>query len=228
MSLFKKMVTALRGGATEVGEAVVDSQSMRIYAQEIKDSEERLVKAKKDLTSLVAQETASAREVSRIKSSISEHEGYAVSAMEKNNNDLALKVAEKIADFENQLISANEIHANNTKSVSRLKEMVKKTEREISEHKRQLQMVKTTESVQKATAAASTHLSSGANGLSDAKSSLERIKARQQKQQDEYDASEKLNSEGDELANQLKEAGITGSDNNANSVLERLKKKQAE
>lgn len=225
MSLFKKMVTALRGGATEVGEAIVDSQAMRIYEQEIKDAQDRLLKAKKDLTSLVAQETASGREVSSITAKIKEHEGYAIKAME-TDEALALQVAEKIADFEQQLTSANEIHENNKKHVVRLKEMVKKTEREIQEHQRQLQMVKTTESVQKATAAASSHLSSGANGLSDAKSSLERIKARQQKQQDEYDAAEKLENEGDDLANKLKEAGITGSNTSANSVLERLKKKQ--
>jgi phage shock protein A len=225
MSLFKKIMTAVRGGASEVGEAIVDSNSLRIYEQEIRDSEERLVKAKRDLTGVMAVELAGARTVSSLKASITEHEGYAVTALDKGDEALALQVAEKIGSLESELASEEEMHNNQKSSAAKLKEMVKKTEREIVEHKRQLQMVKTTESVQKATEAATSHLSSGTSGLSSAKSSLERIKARQQKSQDQYEAAEQLENGSDDLASKLKEAGITGNQSSASSILDRLKKK---
>ena len=38
MSVFKKIMTALRGGAREAGEAIVDANGIRIFEQEIKDA----------------------------------------------------------------------------------------------------------------------------------------------------------------------------------------------
>ena len=45
MSVWKKLVTALKGGATEAAEAVVDSQALRILDQEIRDAKEELRKS---------------------------------------------------------------------------------------------------------------------------------------------------------------------------------------
>ena len=42
MSIFKKIITAVRGGATEAGEAIVDANSTRIFEQEIRDSEKHI------------------------------------------------------------------------------------------------------------------------------------------------------------------------------------------
>ena len=38
-SIWKKLVTAIRGGASEVGEAIVDSQAIRILDQELRDAQ---------------------------------------------------------------------------------------------------------------------------------------------------------------------------------------------
>ena len=42
MSIFKKIITAVRGGAREAGEAVVDANATRIFEQEIRDSEKHI------------------------------------------------------------------------------------------------------------------------------------------------------------------------------------------
>ena len=97
MSIFKKIMTAIRGGASEVGEAIVDSNATRIFEQEIRDSENHLTKAKRDLTGVMAQQMAASREVDRLKREVIEHEGYAMQAMEKGDETLALAVAEKIS-----------------------------------------------------------------------------------------------------------------------------------
>ena len=228
MSLFKKIMTAVRGGASEVGEAIVDANSTRIFEQEIRDAENHLTKAKRDLTGVMAQQMAAQREVDRIKREITEHEGYAVQALEKEDEALALAVAEKIAALESELVTQQQALDSFEGNANRLKELVKKSERQVTEYKRQLSMVKTTESVQKATSAITDNFSSSNSKLLNAKDSLERIKAKQQKFDDQLKAAEVLESENSDnsLEAQLKAAGIGGSDSSANSVLDRIKAKQ--
>lgn len=228
MSIFKKIMTAIRGGATEVGEAIVDANATRIFEQEIRDAENHLTQAKRDLTGVMAQQMAASREVDRIKRDISEHEGYATQALEKGDETLALAVAEKIANLENELHTQQQALDSFEGNAERLKELVKKSERQIAEYKRQLSMVKTTESVQKATSAITDNFSSSNSKLLNAKDSLERIKAKQQKFDDQMKAAEVLESENSDnsLEAKLKAAGIGQTDNNANSVLERIKAKQ--
>ncbi|NQZ21198.1 MAG: PspA/IM30 family protein [Colwellia sp.] len=228
MSIFKKIMTAIRGGASEVGEAIIDSNATRIFEQEIRDSENHLTKAKRDLTGVMAQQMASSRDVDRLKREVTEHEGYAVQALDKGDETLALAVAEKISTLESELSSQQQALDSFSGSANRLKELVKKSERQVGEYKRQLSMVKTTESVQKATSAITDNFSSSNSKLLNAKDSLERIKAKQQKFDDQMKAAELLESDtaDNSLAAQLKEAGIGAADNNANSVLERLKAKQ--
>lgn len=228
MSIFKKIMTAIRGGASEVGESIVDSNATRIFEQEIRDSEHHLTKAKRDLTGVMAQQMAASREVSRLKRETTEHEGYVTQALEKGDETLALAVAEKIATLESELSSQQQSLDSFEGSANRLKDLVKKSERQLAEFKRQLSMVKTTESVQKATSAITDNFSSSNSKLLSAKDSLERIKAKQVKFDDQMKAAEVLESENSDnsLAAQLKEAGIGGSDNSANSVLDRIKAKQ--
>ena len=228
MSIFKKIMTAIRGGASEVGESIVDANATRIFEQEIRDAENHLTKAKRDLTGVMAQQMASSREVDRIKREITEHEGYAVQALEKGDETLALAVAEKIAALESELATQQQSLDSFEGSANRLKDLVKKSERQVAEYKRQLSMVKTTESVQKATSAITDNFSSSNSKLLSAKDSLERIKAKQQKFDDQMKAAEVLESENSDnsLEAKLKEAGIGATDASASSVLDRLKAKQ--
>ncbi len=221
-------MTAIRGGASEIGETIVDANATRIFEQEIRDAEHHLTKAKRDLTGVMAQQMAANREVDRIKREITEHEGYAMQAMEKGDEALALAVAEKIANLESELATQQQALDSFSGNAERLKELVKKSERQVAEYKRQLSMVKTTESVQKATSAITDNFSSSNSKLLSAKDSLERIKAKQQKFDDQMKATELLESEDSDnsLKAQLKAAGIGDSDASANSVLERLKAKK--
>ena len=45
MSVWKKLVTAVKGGATEAAQTVVDSQAIRILEQEIREAKEELRKS---------------------------------------------------------------------------------------------------------------------------------------------------------------------------------------
>lgn len=228
MSIFKKIMTAIRGGVTEAGEAIVDANSTRIFEQEIRDAENHLTKAKRDLTDVMAKQMQASREVERIQREIATNEGYASQALEKGDEALALEVAEKVASLETELSAQQAALENFTASVARLKELIKKSERQVSDYKRQLSVVKTTDSVHKATAAITDNFVSGNSKLLNAKESLERIKAKQQNFDDRLKASEQLEAESGDasLEAKLKAAGIGDQASSANSVLDRIKAKQ--
>lgn len=228
MSILKKIATAFRGGAREMGELIVDANGTRIFEQEIKDAQEHLNKAKRDLTEVMAKQMQASRKVEALKKDVAEHEGFAGQALDKGNEELALEIAEKIAAIEAELLDQQEVHDSFSKHVARLKELVKKTERQIKEYDRQLSMVKTTESVQKASAAITDNFASSSSRMLSAKDSLERIKKRQQDQFDRMEAAEQLADEDSDksLTDRMKEAGIGEQSNNASSVLDRLKAKR--
>jgi len=228
MSILKKIMTAVRGGAREVGESIVDSQGTRIFEQEINDSEKHLNQAKRDLTDVMARQMQTSREVKRLEDSLSEHEGYALQAMEKGDESLALEIAEKIASLETEKGEQQASLDSYSSHVERLKDLVRKTERHIKDYQRQLAMVKTTESVQKATNAVTDNFAGSNSKLLSARESLERIQKKQQNFDDRLKAAEELQNElsGKPLADRMKEAGIGKTTADASSVLERLRNKQ--
>ncbi|MEI6858916.1 MAG: PspA/IM30 family protein [Shewanella sp.] len=225
MGILNKILTAFRGGANEVGQSIVDANSTRIFEQEIRDAEKHLTKAKRELTDVMAKEMQATREIDRLKRSITEHESFVTQALEQDNETLALEVAEKIAQLEQELIDQQSANDSFSSHATRLKDMVRKTERHLTDYQRQLTMVKTTESVQKATATITNSFEGSNSKLLNAKDSLERIKARQQQFDDRLKASEILEDENSDksLHAKLAEAGIGEQKSSANAVLERLK-----
>ena len=225
MSILRKIMTAVRGGAREMGELVVDANGTRIFEQAIKDAETHLRKAKQDLTDIMAKQMQASRQVESLSKEIAEHEKYAGQALDKGDEALALEIAEKISSLEIDLAEQQQVHDTFTGHVSRLKDLVKKSDRQIKEYERQLSMVKTTESVQKASAAITDNFASSSSKILSAKDSLERIKKRQQNNFDRLEAAEQLENENTDksLADKMKAAGIGETSASASSVLDRIK-----
>lgn len=228
MSVLNKIFTAIRGGAREVGESIVDANSVRIFEQEIKDAETQLEKAKRDLTEVMAKEMQAARKVESLSKDIEKHEGYAAKALEKGDENLALEIAQKIAEIQGELEIQQKAQSSFAAHTERLKAMIKKTAKALTDMQRQLVMVKTTESVQKATTAITNNYASGSSKLLTAKESLDRIKQKQQDLDDRMAAGEALNAEwnGNDLEAKMKEAGIVEDDNKAQDILAQIKAKK--
>jgi len=225
MGLLNKMLTAIRGGAREVGENIVDANGIRIFEQEINDAETELEKGKRDLTSVVAKEMEAKRNVANLTDEIVKHEKYAKDALDQKNEELALEVAQKIAELTSQLgiqVKAEESFKNHA---AKLKDLIKKTQKSLASMKRELVMVKTTDSVQKATTAITSNYASSNSKLLSAKESLDRIQKRQQDLDDRLVAGGELYDEfeGKDLEAKLKDAGIVENDNSAQDILERLR-----
>jgi phage shock protein A len=228
MGIFSKLFTAVRGAFTETGEAIVDTQSLRILDQEMRDAKKHLDEAKENLTKVIAEQMGVEREVNRLKKSMAEYEGYAMQALEKGDEKLAGEIAEKIAEVENELEAQQSVLNGYNNNVGSLKQTIRNTERNIKSMEREISVVKTTTSVQKASEAAAAKFSGSNTALRSATESLERIKQKQQQKGDQMAAAMKMQQEesGDALQDKLKAAGIVHANASGQSVLERLKAKQ--
>jgi phage shock protein A len=228
MGVFSKLFTALRGAANEAGEAVIDTQSMRILDQELRDAKNHLDEAKENLTKVIAQQIGADRKVKKLKKAISEHEGYAMQALESGNEALAVEISQKIADLENTLEAEQMVLDGFNNSVSTLKQTIRNTEKNIQSLEREINVIKTTEKVHQANEAAAARFSGSNSRLNSATESLERIKRKQQEKSDRMAAALAMQKEesGDDLQAKMRQAGIIGSESSGNSVLERLKAKK--
>ncbi|MCF2858339.1 PspA/IM30 family protein [Pseudoalteromonas sp. SMS1] len=229
MSIFKKLFTAVKGGVNEVGENIVDANAIRIFEQEIRDAQTALSDAKRSLTEVMAKEMQATRAIKSLDSEIEKHEVYAGQALEKGEETLALEIAGKIAEFEQKKSEQQQVLSTFTTHVTKLKQQIKLAEKTIVENQRQLSMVKTTESVQKATMAVNDNMLAGDSAMASAKQSLERIKQRQMDKQDQLDAAQQLADENADksLHDKMRAAGIGDDAAKSADILARIKAKQS-
>jgi phage shock protein A len=225
MSIWNKLVTALRGGANEVGEAIVDGQALRILDQEIRDADRSIAEANRELVVIMGKHKLASQRVAEFNANIADWEKKALAADAKGESALALECAEVVArltdERDAEQKSANEF----AKAVEKLRATVSKTETQIKGLRQQTDLARARESVQKAQANASL-ATGGANGkLETAVSSLNRLKERQNQREAEFEAAEQLAASrtGSDLENRLKAAGIGDSTGSAADVLARLK-----
>jgi len=229
MSLLRKIVTALRGGASEVGEAIVDSQALRILDQEIRDADNNLIDARNQLVKIMAKHKTAQQRITEFDKTIGDWEQKAIAALDKGEEGLAHECAARIADLTNQRDSEQALADQFGTSVTTLTATVSKTEAQIKGLKQQVDLVKARESVQRAQVSAAS-ATGGANGsLETAVGSLDRIKKRQTERAAELEAAAELagKADGSDLEARLKSAGIGASNSGTDDVLARLKAKAA-
>lgn len=229
MNIWAKMMTELRGGATELGEAIMDGQALQILDQQVRESTNALNQSKDVLASIIARQKRAQEKCAQLREQISENEMYVVRALDKGENALALEVAQKIADLENQLqvgaLQSEQFEA----SVADLRSAVKQAEHNIRRLKQQVDTVKATETVQRAQATVAERFNGGHSRIRTAVDSLERMKEKQAFKTAELEAAAELADDTpiDSLQQRLQQAGIVAADQHAQNVLHRLRKNQS-
>jgi phage shock protein A len=229
MNIWSKLLTALRGGANEVGETLVDGQALRILDQEIRDSDAELRRSKEALAEIMAKNKLAEGRLAKSNEKIAEYENYAIKALDSGDEGLAREVAGKIAVLEGTRDGEQQQVEQFAASVADLRKAITQAEGNIKRLKQQVDTVKATESVQRAQATVAHRYSGSQTKLQTAVDSLERIKLRQAERGARMEAAAELaRDEGqDALDGKLRDAGIIADDASAESVLDRLKKKQA-
>ena len=226
MNIWSKMITALRGGVNEAGEAIIDAQALRILDQEIRDAGEELNKSKDGLAAIIAQQKLAEEKVDSLKADIKKNEAFVVSALEKKDESLATEIAVRIANFENQL--ENEVDAAKSfkQQAETLRDSIRVAEQQVKQLKHQTETVKATESVQRAQKVVAQRHSGSNSKVRTALDSLDRIQENQKLNAAKMSAASELaeESSGTNLDQKLRDAGITGS-TSADDVLARIKAK---
>ena len=229
MSIWAKVATAVRGGVNEAGEAIVDNQALRILDQEIRDADSDLNKSKVALTEIIAKRKLADKKVESVKSSLAEYEGYAMEALKKGDETLAVEISEKIAGLETELSGEDGLAKSFSDSEAQLRRAVSQTEGNLKRLKQQVDTVKATEKVQRAQAAVAARNSGSDSSMRSAVDSLERLKTRQAERAAKFEAANELAESTEEvsLEAKLKAAGIVDGGASGSDVLARLKEKQA-
>ncbi|MFJ4376113.1 PspA/IM30 family protein [Pseudomonas japonica] len=228
MSLWKKLVTAVRGGASEIGEAIVDVNAIRILEQEQRDADAALVKARNGLVEIKARHKLAQQRIAGLESDSASWEGKALAALNADQEGLAAECAARVADLETQIAQEREMAAQFDKQVGLLQVQISEAEGRLKGLRQQTEMAKARETVQQARVATAS-ATGGANGkVETALESLARIKQRQDERDAKLDAAQELAevSSGDDLEKRLQAAGIGAAQNGANDVLARLRAKQ--
>jgi len=233
MNVVDKIITALRGGVSEAGEAIVDAQALRILDQEIRDADSELKRSRDSLASIIARQKLAEEKAARLRGTIEEHEGYARKALAQDDEPLALEVAARIARLETELAGEDEAARGFAASADELRAAIRGAEDDLRHMKQQVDVVRATEAVQRAQESVSERHGGTNAKLRTAMDSLERIKERQALRAASGRAARELADEavgcqssgGQSLDARLEAAGIKPADSSADAVLARLKKR---
>ena len=230
MSVLKDLMQAIKGGANELGEAVVDANAVRILEQEIRDAETAISSAKQSLTRMKSSEIRLKRDLSTLSADVADYEQKAIAALNAGEEALAAEVADRIAEVEGEREDKAGEQAALNAEVNKIHAMIKARERTIQKNKRELDKVRTVRELQRATESISRNFAATGSKGHRVSQALDRVKAKQQNWQDRMEAGDWLEAQEnvDDIDAKLKAKGIGGSGTAAGSdVLARLKARQA-
>ncbi|MFS1703011.1 PspA/IM30 family protein [Aestuariibacter sp. GS-14] len=223
MSVWKKLITAVKGGATEAAQAVADSQAIRILEQEIREAKDELRKSDHARTQILAKCKLSQQKVDGYSKSIAEYEAHARKAIE-TDRQLALDCAQKVSDLKEERAQEQQFLDQFNASEAQLAKNIQQAKENLRRLEQQVDMVKATESVQKAQVAVSSRHMGANSKMKTATESLSRIQEKQKMRSAELEAAEELaaNESSSDLEKRLAQAGIKGGTTSADDELARI------
>jgi phage shock protein A len=224
MSMWSKLITLLRGGAYDAGAAVVDANALRILDQEIRDADNALNRARDDLATLVARRRMLEKDLGNLQDQAKRYETSARAALAKGDQDLAREVAQRIADLEMEASQKTPQLAEMKVAEEKMHKTIATTQQRVENLRREIDVVKVNESVQRAQAAVAARGTGAQASLGSAADSLKRIKEKQAVNDERFKAAAELEDmrTGADLDAKLRNAGILPGAASADDVLARL------
>lgn len=224
-NIFRDIVTAVRGGVSEAGEAIVDSQAIRILEQEVRDAEDGIASAKQNLAKLKAQEIKLSRQISDLDADIGDYTNKARSALEKDNEALARKIAEKIAELQSSKSDISGHQSELESQVSKIYGVIQQREKLIEKNKIELQKARTIEDLQKTKKAVAAAMPTNNSGAKRVQRAMERVKKKQEDFDNQEDADQWMldMEKGADLDAEINAAGLGDKSTSADDILASLK-----
>ena len=224
MSMLSKLSALFRGTAHEAGQSVVDANALKILDQEIRDADNAQGKARDDLAGLVARRRMAENELKSFGEQIAKYENSARAAVAQNKIDLAREVAGRIAELEGEIATRGPQIEGMKEAEARLRTAISSTDHKIETLRREIDIVKVNESVQRAQTSVALQSQGAHSKIGSAADSLQRIKQRQAVNEEKLRAGQELEDRrtGADLDAKLKEAGILPGHSSADDILARL------
>lgn len=229
-ALWRRLVTAVRGGVSELGEAIADSQALRILDEEIRDNDAELHRVRNSLAETMARCKVAQERLAAANAKLDEYEGYALKALKSGEEALAREIASHIALLELERDGHGGQVRELTDGIAQLRKVAAQFEANIGRLKQQVDTVRATETVQRVQAAMARRRRDADGRVRTALDSLARIKRRQVERDARLDAVQA--GQGDDfdasLEARLRRAGIIAEEDRTEAVLSRLKHRQGE
>jgi phage shock protein A len=222
--MWKSLVALVKGTTYEAGQAVIDAKALTILDQQIRDAANAQAKARDDMAALVARRRMIEKELEGLVAQRSKYENSARAAMAKGDMDLAREVAQRLATIESEVTAKQPQIAEMRTAEDRMRGIISQTDTKIDTLKREIEVVRANESVQKAQASIASSASGATSSLGSAADSLKRLKERQAIQEEKFRAAEELEDlrTGRDLDQKLASAGILPGHSSADDILARL------
>jgi phage shock protein A len=196
---------------------------IRILEQEIREAKEELRKSDHARTQILAKCKLSQQKVDSFNSSIAEYEAHARKAID-TDRQLALDCAQKVSELKEERDQEQAYLDQFKQSEKQLAQNIQQAKANLRRLEQQVDMVKATESVQKAQVAVSSRHMGANSKMKTATESLSRIQEKQKMRTAELRAAEELATEesSSDLEKRLAEAGIKGGKTSADDELARI------
>lgn len=224
MSMLAKLSALFRGTAHEAGQSLVDANALKILDQEIRDADNAQGKARDDLAGLVARRRMAESELKSFEDQIGKYEQSARTAMSQGKTDLAREVAMRIAELEGEIGTRGPLIEGMKTAEARLRTAISATDQKIETLRREIDIVKVNDSVQRAQTSVALQSAGAHSRIGSAADSLQRIKQRQAVQEEKLRVGQEFEDRrtGADLDAKLRDAGILPGHSSADDVLARL------
>lgn len=222
MSIFKRLVTIVKGHASEVGEAIADANAITELDQLLRECDKSLEDSKKSLTSMAGKRNLQEKKVAELQADIEKYTDGARKAKAAENMDLARQAAEKVMALRNDLTAAETLRDQYKDAEFKIRENIKALTIKKDRMKAEVDTVKATEQMQKSQSMLASSHANVNNSFSDASKSLDRLKQRQAEKSAQFEAAAELDDvlSGSSLDSDL--AALDGGKKDADDFLANL------
>lgn len=224
MSIWSKIVTAVKGHASEAGEAVVDANLMTILDQELREAKADLNKARDEQSKMLGHTKLQERKVQDLTAEVERLEAGALKALEAGDEALARDAAERLGKLQSMQADEQALADQYRTQAERMKGAIQKGQTRIESLEYNIRTAKAEAATQAAMTAASTASHGVDSKLGTAMESLDRLKQKQAEKAAMLEAAEEREKveNGSDLDARL--AALDGG-NGTDDILAKLKAK---
>tara|TARA_B100000700_G_scaffold331722_1_gene467551 strand:- start:30619 stop:31329 length:711 start_codon:yes stop_codon:yes gene_type:complete len=236
MSILKNLFTLIKGKTTEAGQSIVDKNAISIFEQQIRDAENSLAQAEKELASSMSEKQLKEKQLeqlnekeaaysSKMKEVVNQYDSATDESQKQKFMTLAQKLQAELEDIAAEKTQIETLIANQDAVIGDLKSVLKDSKRSISKNKSEIANLKSQESLNKANENLQSNLSNAANSTSGMNASMERIKQRQEKKSLDLKNRRSLQEEssGSSLEKELEAAGIGSKKENTEDFMSKFR-----